>query len=83
MILPGKHLSPHRAIIGVGAEILMQLDRPREVSDLWERVRLARGAIQTSNPISFDWFVLALTFLHAIYAIDDVDGLLCAAAPSP
>jgi hypothetical protein len=42
MILPGKHLSPHRALIGVGAEILVQLDRPREVSDLWDRVRAAR-----------------------------------------
>lgn len=83
MILPGKHLSQHRALIGVGAEILQQLDRPREVSELWERVRLARGDIQTSNPISFDWFVLALTFLHAIYAVEDADGQLRAAAPSP
>ncbi len=83
MILPGKHLSPHRALVGVGAEILRQLDQPREVSDLWERVRSARGDIQSSNPISFDWFALALAFLHAIYAIEEVDGLLRAAAPAP
>jgi hypothetical protein len=76
MILPGKHLSPHRALIGVGAEILVQLDRPREVSDLWDRVRAARGSRQAATPLSFDWFVLALTFLYTIYAVHDVDGLV-------
>jgi hypothetical protein len=82
MILPGKHLSPRRAIVGVGAEILAQLDRPRDVSELWERVRLGRGAIQESDPITFDWFVLALSFLHAIHAVEETDGNLRAAVPS-
>lgn len=76
MILPGKHLSPHRAIVGVGAEILAQLDRPRDVSELWERVRASRAALQEASPISFDWFVLALTFLYAIKAIDESGGLM-------
>ncbi len=82
MILPGKHLSPRRAIAGVGAEILAQLDRPRDVSDLWERVRAARAALQASSPISFDWFVLSLTFLYAIQAIEEADGLLRAGSPA-
>ncbi|SFU96776.1 MULTISPECIES: ABC-three component system middle component 6 [unclassified Methylobacterium] len=76
MILPGKHLSPHRAIAGVGAEILAQLDRPRDVTELWERVRMARAKLQASSPITFDWFVLALTFLYAIQAIEDANGLM-------
>ncbi|APX84171.1 hypothetical protein BV511_05235 [Methylorubrum extorquens] len=81
MILPGKHLSPHRAITGVGAEILAQLDRPRHVTELWERVRVARANLQVSSPITFDWFVLALTFLYAIRAIEDADGLMRTANP--
>lgn len=81
MILPGKHLSPDRAIAGVGAEILAQLDRPRDVSELWDRVRTARAGIQASSPVSFDWFALALAFLYAIRAIEDADGLMRAAAP--
>ena len=76
MILPGKHLQQDRALLGVGAEILGHLDEERTVSELWERVRSARG--QSTTPLSFDWFVLALTFLYAIAAVDLADGVICA-----
>jgi hypothetical protein len=62
--------------LGVGAEILVELGEPRTVSELWERVRLARGTKAT--PISFDWFVLSLSFLYAIAAVDYIDGIVCA-----
>jgi hypothetical protein len=39
MILPSKHLPPSRALITIGADILSQLDEPRAISELWERVR--------------------------------------------
>ena len=74
MILPGKHLSSQRALIGVGAEVLGQLDRPRDVSELWDRVRGAREGRHAA--LSYDWFVLALTFLYSIGAIDEYDGVL-------
>jgi hypothetical protein len=76
MILPGKHLRQERALLGVGAEILSHLDEGRTVSELWERVRTARGL--NSPPLSFDWFVLALTFLHAVAAVDLADGVISA-----
>lgn len=79
MILPGKHLSSQRALIGVGAEILTQLDRPRDVSDLWDRVRSSRSE---GGTLSYDWFVLALTFLYTIKAVEERDGVL-EARPSP
>jgi hypothetical protein len=71
VILPGKHLQHDRALIGVGAEILGELNEDRTISELWIRVRSARGSAAT--PLSFDWFVLALTFLYAIAAVD-LDG---------
>jgi hypothetical protein len=74
MILPGKHLQQDRALLGVGAEILGHLDEERTVSELWERVRSARGPAAT--PLSFDWFLLALTFLYAIAAVDLTDGAI-------
>jgi hypothetical protein len=74
MILPGKHLRHDRALLGVGAEILMQLAEPRTISEVWERVRLARG--KKVAPISFDWFVLSLSFLYAIAAVDYIDGIV-------
>jgi hypothetical protein len=76
MILPGKHLQQDRALLGVGAEILDHLKEERTVSELWEQVRLARG--NAATPLSFDWFVLALTFLYTITAVDLVDGVIYA-----
>jgi hypothetical protein len=70
MILPSKHLSQNRALVGVGADIISQLQEPITVSELWERVRGIRSLRTDESPLSFDWFVLALTFLHAIYLID-------------
>jgi hypothetical protein len=74
MILPGKHLRHDRAILGVGAEILARLDQPRSVSELWEHVRAARSL--NTMPLTFDWFVLSLSFLYAISAVEDVYGLI-------
>jgi hypothetical protein len=76
LILPGKHLLQDRALLGVGAEILGHLDEERTISELWERVRSARGPAAT--PLSFDWFVLALTFLYSVAAIDLADGVITA-----
>ena len=78
MILPGKHLGYDRALLGVGGELLAQLDEPRTVSELWERSRFARS--DQLVPISFDWFILALSFLYAIAAIDYADGIVTAKA---
>ncbi len=74
MILPGKHLKHDKALIGVGAEIIANLDEPRTVSELWERIRIARE--HTATNLSFDWFILSLTFLYAINAIDFARGVI-------
>lgn len=76
MILPSKHLSSSRALVGVGAEILSQLEEPLAVSELWERVRASRIQREDAIPLSFDWFVLSLTFLHAIFLIDMNQGTI-------
>jgi hypothetical protein len=78
MILPAKHLRHDRALLGIGAELLAQLSEPRTISDLWERTRLARSA--KAAPITFDWFILAVSFLYAISAIDYADGVVLAMA---
>lgn len=79
MILPGKHLRQDRALLTVGAEILIHLDEPRSVSELWERAREARENTPTLAPVSFDWFILALNLLFAIYAVELKDGLIVVA----
>jgi hypothetical protein len=74
MILPGKHLRHDRALLGVGGELLSQLGEPHTISELWVRTRAARA--DKSAPISFDWFILALSFLYAISAVDYADGIV-------
>lgn len=76
MILPGKHLRQDRALIGIGAEILAELDEDRTVSELWERIRLARAATGIASPLSFDWFILSLSFLYAVSAIELRGGVI-------
>lgn len=79
MILPGKHLRQDRALLTIGAEILSHLDEPRTVSELWERVRQVRETESASAPLSFDWFILALNLLYAIYALKLSGGVIVAA----
>ena len=76
MILPDKHLDENRALLSVGAEILKIMDHPSTVSEAWERFSEVRKQSAASHPVSFDWFAKALTFLFAIHAIRDRDGLL-------
>ena len=74
MILPTKHVRVDRALIGVGAELLALLSRPRTISKLWDQVRERRGAV--AAPISYDWFILALDMLFLIGAITLDRGLI-------
>ena len=76
MILPGKHLRPDRALLSVGGDILSVLATPAQVSEVWERVLGLRSTRNGASPLSFDWFVLALSLLYAIKAIDLADGLV-------
>lgn len=76
MILPDKHLPEDRSLLGVGADILRGLDHPCTVSEAWERFSELRRHSATNQPISFDWFAKALTFLFAISAVHVRDGLL-------
>ena len=76
MILPGKHLRADRSLVSVGGEILAQLAEPRSVSEVWEGVRARRAANECATPLTYDWFVLALSFLNAISAVRLEDGVL-------
>jgi hypothetical protein len=73
VILPAKHLPPDRCLSGIGAVIIAQLDEAKSVSETWVQTSRAYGG----HPMTFDWFVLALSWLYAAKAIDyDNRGLL-------
>jgi hypothetical protein len=70
MILPSKHVSQDRSLLGIGALLLEGLDRPQTVTSLWERVR-EEGAVGT-----FERFVLGLDMLYIIGALSLKNGLI-------
>ncbi|MBS1053703.1 ABC-three component system middle component 6 [Gluconobacter kondonii] len=76
MILPTKHIPASRSLAAIGGEILAQIEEPRAVSEIWERVLAARCATGQGAPLPYDWFVLALTFLNSIFAVELSEGLV-------
>lgn len=74
MILPTKHLPTERSLLGIGAEVLSFLDRPKTVSRLWGDIQESRG--DAANKLPFDWFVLAINLLYMIDAIEMNRGRL-------
>jgi hypothetical protein len=75
MILPTKHTSTKQSLLGVGAELLSALGRPRTVSSLWDEVR-DRPTVAT-----FERFTLALDLLYACGAVSLNEGLLSRSDP--
>ena len=73
MILPGKHLKPDRALLSIGGEILAVMGADATVSTIWDDVRALRAKREGISPLPFDWFLLALSLLFAIGAVD-LDG---------
>lgn len=74
MILPTKHISPERSLLGLGAAIIGYLAQPRTVTELWDEVR----ALPQFG--TFERFALSLDFLYAVGLIDIQDGVLRRAA---
>jgi hypothetical protein len=69
MILPTKHLSLDKSAIGSAAILLRNLNSGSTVSQLWEGVS-DRGIA------TFDQFVMGLTLLYMLGAVDHRNGRL-------
>ncbi|SFC69180.1 ABC-three component system middle component 6 [Streptomyces aidingensis] len=76
MITPTKGIAPDRALLAVGAQIVMQLDRPLTVSQAWSRLKEWRSENDHPAPLSFGWFVLALDVLYALGLVELKNDLL-------
>ena len=68
MILPTKHIRTEKSLIGLGAELVKRLDKPKTVSSLWESARDIRGIN------SYGLFVLTLDFIFLLGMIE-TDGV--------
>lgn len=70
MLLPNRSISPQRALLSVAAQISMQLEAPRTVSETWNRLRIWRAENGFDQPVTFEWFQLALDMLYALGLVD-------------
>lgn len=77
MILPTKSVSPSKALVTVGGDVLSLLENTAlSVSSIWSQVSEARRESPTAR-ISYDWFVLAVDMLFTLGAVELTDhGLL-------
>jgi len=74
VILPSKYLKSDRALLSVGGEILSVMGDAATVSEIWDNVRAMRSDQNGESPLPFDWFVMALSLLYALGAVDQVNG---------
>lgn len=70
MLLPDKHISLADSLLGLGGFVLEQLDRPRTIDGLYERVIAARENKELPAYHDFDSVVLATLFLYSIDAVE-------------
>jgi hypothetical protein len=76
VILPTKRLPQDRALLAIGAEVLLALSHPQTVSKLWHDIKEKRAESRFSTPLPFDWFVLSLSLLFAVGAVELREGRL-------
>ena len=69
-ILPTKHTTVARSLLGVGAVLLLNLGAPSSVSALWEAMR------DHPSVGSYTRFLLGLEVLYLLGAIDLSEGQL-------
>jgi len=70
MILPSKHIPISRCLLNSGAAILKELRTPNTISSLWEK------AHDIPEISTFEKFILTLSLLYSLEAIELLDGLL-------
>lgn len=82
MILPSKHLSQDRALLTVGARLLVHLSQSKTVSALWEEISGPDTTKDDKRPaLRYDAYVLTLDLLFLLGAIELRDGLLSRKTP--
>lgn len=75
MMVPTKGVAPQRALLAVGAQIVLATERrPVTVTQAWRRLLAWREEHRHLAPIPFWWFALALDVLFAMGLVDLDDG---------
>ncbi|MEU4579472.1 ABC-three component system middle component 6 [Nonomuraea sp. ATR24] len=71
MIVPTKGVAPQRALLAVGAQIVIATERqPVTINQAWRRLLAWREANDHRAPLTFWWFALSLDLLFAMGLVE-------------
>lgn len=71
MILPQKHIRLSESIFGLSSVILSLIDKPTSFDELWSNFQKINNTIELPVHHNLDNFILGLTFLFTIGAIEE------------
>lgn len=75
MILPTKHLTPERSLLGIATKILKMLLQPRTISYLWESFN-DKCSQEKFAPVTYEWFILGIDLLFMLGIVSYKNGQL-------
>lgn len=73
MILPQKHIRVSESIFGLGSVIIELINKPKTFDNLWNDFQKINNTKSLPSLHSLDNFVMALTFLFIVGAIQEGD----------
>ena len=76
MIIPTKHTNFSKSLLGFGCYLLIQLESPQSVDDLWNQYQTDYKAKQYFGKQSFDNLLLTIVFLYSIGVVSEQNGVL-------
>ncbi|VVH56122.1 ABC-three component system middle component 6 [Bathymodiolus azoricus thioautotrophic gill symbiont] len=76
MILPTKHINFSQSLLGLGSYVLLQLQSPKSIDELWEKYEVDYENRIYLAKHSFDNLIMTLLFLYSIGSVLEKDGVI-------
>lgn len=76
MIMPSKHINLSQSLLGFGSYIILKLNSPKTVDELWKEYQADFKNELYSAIHSFDNLILTLIFLYGVNTINEKNGII-------
>lgn len=76
MIIPSKHINFSKSLLGFGSYILLKLEKPMSIDDLWSSYKEDVNSQIYNYLHTFDNLIMTLIFLYSIDAITEKNGIV-------
>jgi hypothetical protein len=76
MILPTKHINFSQSLLGLGSYVLLQLQSPKSIDELWKKYETDYENKIYLAKHSFDNLIMTLLFLYSIGSVIEKNGVI-------